>query len=49
MKTVFNKPYFVWGLDVFNTLSTNDKGGRDGIEFYTNKIINREVFIFRVQ
>jgi hypothetical protein len=37
------------GLDVFNTLSTNDKGGRDGIEFYTNKINNREVFVFSVQ
>jgi hypothetical protein len=37
------------GLDVFNALSTNDKGGNDGIVYYTNQIRNREIFVFSVQ
>jgi hypothetical protein len=36
-------------LDVFNSLSKNDKGGKDGIKFYTDKINTREVFVFRVE
>ena len=36
-------------LDIFNSLSKNDKGGNDGIKFYTDKIINREGFVFRVE
>jgi hypothetical protein len=35
-------------LDIFNSLSNNDKGGSDGIKFYTDKINNREFCIFRV-
>lgn len=37
------------GLDVFNAMSKNDKGGNDGIRFYTEKINNREAFVFRVE
>ncbi len=37
------------GLDVFNALSTSDKGGNAGDVFYSNKIRNREVFVFNVQ
>ena len=36
------------GLDIFNSLSKNDKGGKDGINFYTGQILNREMFVFRV-
>ena len=35
-------------LDIFNSLPKNDKGGNDGIKFYTEKINNREVFVFKV-
>ena len=37
------------GLDIFNSLSKNDKGGNDGIKFYTGKINSREIFVFRVE
>lgn len=37
------------GLDVFNSLSKNDKGGNDGINFYNGKIRDRLVFVFSVQ
>jgi hypothetical protein len=37
------------GLDIFNNLSKNDKGGNDGIKFYTNKINNKEIFVFKVE
>ena len=37
------------GLDIFNSLSKNDQGGNDGRNFYTDKINNREIFVFRVQ
>jgi len=36
-------------MDVFNSLSKNDKGGNDGIKFYTDKINNREGFVFMVE
>ena len=36
-------------LDVFNSLSNHDKGGKDGIKFYTSRISNRELFVFRVE
>lgn len=36
-------------LDIFNSLSKSEKGGNDGIKFYTNKINNREGFVFRVE
>jgi hypothetical protein len=35
--------------EIFNSLSDNDKGGKDGIKFYSGKINNREAFIFRVE
>jgi len=35
-------------LDIFNSLSSNDKGGKNGIKFYTDKINEREVFVFKV-
>lgn len=37
------------GLEIFNALSDNDKGGKEGIAFHTSKIINREFFIFKVE
>jgi hypothetical protein len=37
------------GLEIFNALSKNDKGGNDGIKFYTDKINNRETFVFKVE
>jgi hypothetical protein len=37
------------GLEIFNALSKNDKGGNDGIKFYTNKINNKEIFVFKVE
>jgi hypothetical protein len=37
------------GLEIFNALSKNDKGGKDGIKFYTRKINNRETFVFKVE
>lgn len=37
------------GLEIFNALSNNDKGGNDGIRFYTGKINNREAFVFKVE
>jgi hypothetical protein len=37
------------GVDVFNSLSQNDKGGKDGTKFYTDKINKREIFVFRVE
>jgi hypothetical protein len=37
-------------LDIFNSLSINDKGGNNGtIKFYTDKINNREGFVFKVE
>lgn len=36
-------------MDVFNSLSKNDKGGNDGIKFYSDKINTREGFVFRVE
>lgn len=35
--------------DVFNTLSKNDKGGKDGIKFYTDRINSRQLFVFKVE
>ena len=35
--------------DVFDALSKNDKGGNDGVKFYTDKIAKREVFVFKVE
>jgi hypothetical protein len=37
------------GLDIFNALSKNDKGGADGINYYTDKINKKELFVFRVE
>jgi hypothetical protein len=37
------------GQEIFDKLSKNEKGGKDGIEFYTNKIKNKEIFVFKVQ
>ena len=37
------------GFDIFNSLSKNDKDGTEGIRFYTNKINNREIFVFKVE
>ena len=37
------------GLEIFNALSINDKGGKDGIKFYTNRINNKEIFVFKVE
>jgi len=37
-------------LDVFNSLSINDKGGNNSaVKFYTDKINNREGFVFKVE
>jgi len=37
------------GLDIFNSLSKNDKGGNDGINYFTTQVRNRTTFIFAVQ
>ncbi|MEO8404849.1 MAG: hypothetical protein ABI480_09645, partial [Chitinophagaceae bacterium] len=36
------------GLNIFNSLSSNDQGGKDGRKFYRDKIAAREYFVFRV-
>lgn len=36
-------------MDVFNSLSNSDKGQNDGNKFHTNRISNREEFVFRVE
>lgn len=36
-------------LDVFNGLSKNDKGGKDGVKTFTEEINNRKVFVFKVE
>ena len=36
------------GLDIFNSLSQNDKGGNNG-KFYMDKIKEREIFVFKVE
>ncbi len=37
------------GLDVFNGLSKNDKGGNDGIKGVTQEINDGKIFIFKVE
>ena len=36
-------------LDVLNTVSDNDLGGRQNRSWYTDRILKREIFVFRVQ
>lgn len=37
------------GVEIFNALPDNLKGGNDGIRFYTEKLNNREAFVFKVE
>lgn len=37
------------GLEIFNALPEKDKGGNDGIKFYSGKIMNKEMFVFKVE
>jgi len=36
-------------MDIFNSLSENDKGGKDGIKFYTGEINNRQLLVVKVE
>ena len=36
------------GLDIFNSLTDNQQGGKDGRDFYRKEIAAKEIFVFQV-